>query len=306
MASQHKGHINNHIKEGSARTVFKCFNTVFFIIVLILCLYPIWYVLIQSLSQGNMAVKALVLPISFTLDNYAQILSRQEITHAFLISTVRTVIGTVLTLLCCMFLGYLFSKEEMPFRKLLYRTLIITMYVGGGLIPTFLVYKAYGLMNSFWVYILPSMVSAYYVILIKTFIEQLPISVEESAMIDGANTPTIFFKIILPMSLPIAATIAIYASVGQWNSWFDNNIYTVSNKNLTTLQYLMYTYLNRAEQLAAEVNKGGLDNVDIDALITPRGVRMTVTMITITPVLFIYPFFQRYLIKGIMIGAVKG
>ena len=297
---------NNHIKEGPARTIFKCFNTFFFVIVLILCLYPIWYVLIQSLSQGNMAVRALVLPIDFTLDNYAQMLSRYEIVHAFLISAGRTAVGTALTLLCCMFLGYLFSKEEMPFRKLLYRTLIITMYVGGGLIPTFLVYKAYGLMNNFWVYILPSLVSAYYVILIKTFIEQLPISVEESAMIDGANTPVIFFKIILPLSLPIAATIAIYASVGQWNAWFDNNIYTVSNKNLTTLQYLMYTYLNRAEQLASEIKKGGMDNVDVDALITPRGIRMTVTMITITPVLCIYPFFQRYLIKGIMIGAVKG
>ena len=299
-------HNKNRIKEGPARTIFKCFNDTFFTIVLILCLYPVWYVLIQSLSEGNRAVKALLLPVNFTFSNYEQMLSRPEIVHAFMVSVSRTVIGTALTLLCCMFLGYLFSKEDMPFRKLLYRTLIITMYVSGGLIPTFLVYKAYGLMNSFWVYIIPSLVSAYYVILIKTFIEQLPVSIEESAMIDGANTPTIFFRIILPLSLPIAATIAIYASVGQWNSWFDNNIYTVSNKSLTTLQYLMYTYLNRAEELSAQIKNSGLENIDLEAMITPRGIRMTVTMITITPVLCIYPFFQRYLIKGIMIGAVKG
>ena len=296
----------NRIKEGTARTVFKVFNSFFFIIVLILCLYPIWYVLIQSLSSGTMSVKALVLPINFTLGNYAQMLSRKEIVHAFFVSTARTVIGTAFTLLCCMFLGYLFSKEEMPMRKLLYRTLIITMYVSGGLIPTFLVYKAYGLMNNFWVYILPTLVSAYYVILIKTFIEQMPPSIEESAMIDGAGTGIIFLKIVLPLSLPIAATIAIYASVAQWNSWFDNNIYTVSNKNLTTLQYLMYTYLNRSEQLVEEMRKGDMNELNADSFITPRGMRMTITMITITPVLCIYPFLQRFLIKGIMIGAVKG
>lgn len=297
---------NNRIKEGPARTAFKLVNNFFFSIVLILCLYPIWYVLIQSLSSGSKSVNALVLPINFTLENYAQMLSRQEIVHAFLVSVARTVIGTILTLLCCMFLGYLFSKDEMPCRKLLYRTLIITMYVSGGLIPTFLVYKSYGLMNNFWVYILPNLVSAYYVILIKTFIEQMPPSIEESAMIDGAGTAVIFLKIILPLSLPIAATIAIYASVNQWNSWFDNNIYTVSNKNLTTLQYLMYTYLNRSEQLIEEMRKGDMNELNAAAMITPRGMRMTITMITITPVLCIYPFLQRFLVKGIMIGAVKG
>lgn len=297
---------NNRIKEGPARTAFKVVNNFFFSIVLILCLYPIWYVLIQSLSSGSKSVNALVLPINFTLENYAQMLSRQEIVHAFLVSVARTVIGTILTLLCCMFLGYLFSKDEMPCRKLLYRTLIITMYVSGGLIPTFLVYKSYGLMNNFWVYILPNLVSAYYVILIKTFIEQMPPSIEESAMIDGAGTAVIFLKIILPLSLPIAATIAIYASVNQWNSWFDNNIYTVSNKNLTTLQYLMYTYLNRSEQLIEEMRKGDMNELNAAAMITPRGMRMTITMITITPVLCIYPFLQRFLVKGIMIGAVKG
>lgn len=297
---------NNRIKEGPARTAFKVVNNLFFSIVLILCLYPIWYVLIQSLSSGSKSVNALVLPINFTLENYAQMLSRQEIVHAFLVSVARTVMGTILTLLCCMFLGYLFSKDEMPCRKLLYRTLIITMYVSGGLIPTFLVYKSYGLMNNFWVYILPNLVSAYYVILIKTFIEQMPPSIEESAMIDGAGTAVIFLKIILPLSLPIAATIAIYASVNQWNSWFDNNIYTVSNKNLTTLQYLMYTYLNRSEQLIEEMRKGDMNELNAAAMITPRGMRMTITMITITPVLCIYPFLQRFLVKGIMIGAVKG
>ena len=219
-----------------SRKIFNVFNILFFLVIITLCLYPLWYIFIQSLSSGPLAVNAVAWPINFTLKNYADVFKSGDVPHAFLISVLRTSIGTACTLLACMLLGYLFSKEDMPLRKVMYRILIITMYVSGGLIPTYLVYKAYRLTNSFLVYILPAVVDAYYVILIKTYVEQLPISVEESAMIDGAGTMCIFLKIILPMSLPIVATIAIYASVGQWNSWFDNHIYTRGNDSLTTLQ----------------------------------------------------------------------
>lgn len=286
-----------------SRKVFLVCNTIFFCLILFLCLYPMWYVLIQSFSDGARAADAIVLPVGFTLRNYQELLSMPEIFSAFGISVLRTVVGTVFSVMSSMLLGYVFSKEEMPFRKVMYRILIITMYVSGGLIPTYLVYKGYGLLNSFWVYVVPGIVSAYYVILVKTYVEQMPIALEESAMIDGANTITIFLRIILPLALPMAATIAIYASVGQWNSWFDNQIYTVTNKNLTTLQFLLYNYLNEAEQLIAQMKN---NDMDISEIITPRGVRMTVTMVTVVPILCVYPFMQRYLIKGIMIGAVKG
>ena len=283
--------------------IFDFLNILFFLCVITLCLYPLWYIFVQSLSSGPRATSAVVWPINFTLKNYADILSSGDVLHAFLISVLRTVIGTCCTLMACMLLGYLFSKQDMPFRKVLYRMLVITMYVSGGLIPTYLVYKSYGLTNNFLVYILPAVVDAYYVILIKTFIEQLPGAVEESAMIDGAGTITIFLRIILPMSLPIIATIAIYASVAQWNAWFDNHIYAISNKNILTLQYMLYCYLQEAESIVRELKERDPGAV---LPITPRGVRMTVTMITVIPVLCIYPFFQRYLIKGLMIGAVKG
>lgn len=286
-----------------SRKIFNVFNILFFLVIITLCLYPLWYIFIQSLSSGPLAVNAVAWPINFTLKNYADIFKSGDVPHAFLISVLRTSIGTACTLLACMLLGYLFSKEDMPLRKVMYRILIITMYVGGGLIPTYLVYKAYRLTNSFLVYILPAVVDAYYVILIKTYVEQLPISVEESAMIDGAGTMCIFLKIILPMSLPIVATIAIYASVGQWNSWFDNHIYAISNKKILTLQYMLYRYLQEAESIVRELKER---DPGAAVPITPRGVRMTVTMITVVPVLCIYPFFQRYLIKGLMIGAVKG
>ena len=286
-----------------SRKIFNVFNILFFLVIIALCLYPLWYIFVQSLSSGPLAVNAVAWPINFTLKNYADVFKSGDVSHAFLISVLRTSIGTACTLLACMLLGYLFSKEDMPLRKVMYRILIITMYVSGGLIPTYLVYKAYRLTNSFLVYILPAVVDAYYVILIKTYVEQLPISVEESAMIDGAGTMCIFLKIILPMSLPIVATIAIYASVGQWNSWFDNHIYAISNKKILTLQYMLYRYLQEAESIVRELKER---DPGAAVPITPRGVRMTVTMITVVPVLCIYPFFQRYLIKGLMIGAVKG
>lgn len=289
----------------TSRRVFQVLNALFFVLFTFLCVYPLWYVLIQSLSSGNTG-KAVFLPEGFTLKNYVQVFQMPNVAHAMGVSVLRTVVGTVATVGACMLLGYLFTKEEMPGRKVLYRLLVVTMYVSGGLIPTYLVYKSYGLLNNFWVYILPGAVSAYYVILIKTFVEQLPKAVEESAMIDGANTLTIFARIILPVSLPIVATIAVYAAVRQWNSWFDNHVYALTNKNILTLQYMLYKYLNEAERIAKELQEMSTDMANVDNLLTPRGVRMTVTMVTVIPVLFIYPFLQRYFIKGIMIGAVKG
>lgn len=291
------------MKNSPSRKAFLVFNTIFFCLVLFLCLFPIWYVAIQSLSDSYKAINAVFWPIGFTFQNYVELFSMPDIFQAFVVSVLRTVTGTVLTVLASMLLGYAFSKQDIPFRKFLYRMLIVTMYVSGGLIPTYLVYKGYGLLNSFWVYILPSVISAYNVILVKTYVEQMPISVEESAMIDGAGTITIFARIIMPLAMPMAATIAIYASVGQWNAWFDNQIYTVSAKELTTLQFLLYSYLNQAEQMLEQLKEMG---GDASEMLTPRGVKMTITMVTVIPILCVYPFMQRYLIKGIMIGAVKG
>ncbi len=288
-----------------SRKVFVVLNGLFFILLAVLCVYPLWYVLIQSLSSGNTG-KAVFLPEGFTLDNYAQVFKMKNVAGALGISVLRTVVGTVCTVTACMLLGYLFTKQDMPYRKFLYRMMIVTMYVSGGLIPTYLVIKSYGLLNNFWVYILPGVVSAYYVILTKTFIEQLPQAIEESAMIDGASPLTIFARIILPISLPIVATISVYAAVSQWNSWFDNHMYALTNKKIMTLQYMLYKYLNEAERVAKEIKEMSDVNAASQAMLTPRGVRMTVTVISVVPVLFVYPFLQRFFVKGIMIGAVKG
>ena len=296
----------NAIRVSTSRIMFLAFNAVFFTLMVIVCFYPMWYVFIQSLSESAMAVKAVILPVNFTFNNYVQLMQMPEIFHAFMVSVLRTVLGTCGTVMCCMFAGYLFTKENIPFRKFIYRMMVITMYVSGGLIPTYLVIKEYGLINSFLVYIVPSLIGAYNVILIKTFIEQLPKELEESARIDGASTGTVFFRIILPLSMPIAATIAIYASNSQWNSFIDNQLYTSAKSDLTTLQLLLYNYLNQSERLIAQLEKEGVSSAEMSKILTPRGIKMTVTMISVIPIMCVYPFMQRFLVKGIMIGAVKG
>lgn len=293
-----------------SRKIFNVLNYSFFVLFTFLCIYPLWYVFCFSLSNPQEVAKLGItfMPRGLTLSNYIKVFQLNGLFNAVGVSVLRTVIGTTGTVLCCMWLGYAFSKGLMPARKFLYRFMIITMYVSAGMIPTFLVYRSYGLLDTFWVYIIPYLVSPYYVVLIKTYVEQLPDSLEESAMLDGANSITIFIKIIIPLSAPIVATIAVFAGVGQWNQWFDNHIYTMNNKSLTTLQYMLYNYLSEAQRLAAELEtvRDTQRIEDLQRRLTPNSVRMTVTMITVLPILFIYPFFQRYIVKGIMVGAIKG
>lgn len=296
-------------KKSAASFFFDCFVYLLFGIYALICIYPFWYMLIYSISDPKLVTTGVyILPKGLSLFNLEKVFNLKDIGPAFIMSIVRTTVGTILTVIACSFLGYLFTKSEMPGRIFLYRMLIITMYVSGGLIPNYLVIKSYGLTNSFWVYVIPSMISAYNVILIKTFIEQLPASLEESATIDGAGYLRVFISIIFPLSLPIIGTIAVFAAVGQWNSWFDNHIYTAGADSLTTLQYLLYKFLNESERIARLLKEGNMADAQAAAQrqLTPKGVRMTVTMIATIPIFLVYPYMQRFFIKGIMIGAVKG
>ncbi|MDI9521500.1 MAG: carbohydrate ABC transporter permease [Bacillota bacterium] len=275
----------------------------------LLCLYPFWYLVIFTFSDPGEALKGVSFWFrGFSFYNVEQVLRLQGIDRALLNSVLRTVLGTGITVFCCTFLGYLFSKQEMPGRRFFYRAVIITMYVSGGLIPTYLIYRSYGLTNNFLVYILPGAVSAYNMILVKTFVEQLPPALEEAAMIDGASYLRVFFQVIIPLSIPIIATIAIFSAVGQWNSWFDNHIYNTNSPPLMTLQYQLYKFLNEAQRLAALLKEGNIKDVEaaVTQQLTPKGVRVTTTLFAAVPIFLVYPFMQRYFIKGIMVGAVKG
>lgn len=290
--------------------VFKVFNYLFFIIFTLICVYPFYYLIINSISANNLSAAGSInfWPKGLHLSNYAAVLKLDGLTLAALVSVGRTVIGTVLTVMASAFLGFMFTQEKMWHRKFWYRFVIITMYFNAGLIPMFITMKNLHLTNTFWVYVLPAIVQPFNIILVKTFIESLPKSLQEAAELDGASTLQVFWKVVLPSCTPILATVAIFTAVGQWNSFQDTLIY-ITDQKLYSLQYLLYQYINQASSLAAMVknNAGGALNMGaIATQQTPTSIRMTVSIIVVLPIMFIYPMFQRYFVKGIMLGAVKG
>lgn len=285
--------------------VFNTVNYTFLTLLVIITIYPFYYIFIYSISDPIEAQKGVYLwPAGFSLEAYQKTISLNGIKDAALVSLGRTVIGTVLTVFACSFFAYLITKEEMPFRKVIYRFVLITMYFNAGFIPWYLTMKAYHLQNSFLLYVLPSAIVGFNIILIKTFIEQLPASLEESAKIDGAGYFKIFTSIVFPLSMPIIATIAVFAAVGQWNTWFDN-FFLVSDPKLQTLQLVLYNLLNQTSNLSSLTSEQ-LTRGDVVRTLTPQSIRMTITMLVTLPIVLVYPFLQRYFVKGIMLGAVKG
>ena len=289
---------------------FNIVNYLVFILITIICVYPFYYLIINSISANDLSASGAInfLPKHIHFDNYKQVLGLSGLGTAALVSLGRTVIGTALTVLASAFLGFMFTQEKMWHRKFWYRFFVITMYFNAGLIPMFITMKTLGLTNSFWVYIIPAIVQPFNIILVKTYIESMPKSLQEAAEVDGAGVFTVFGKIILPTAKPILATVAIFAAVAQWNSFQDTLIY-ITDQKLYSLQYLLYTYINQASSLAAMVRSSGTGAISAATLATqqtPTSIRMTVSVIVVLPILFVYPIFQRFFVKGIMIGSVKG
>ena len=299
------------IKKTKGDIVFGILNYTVFGLFTLICFYPFYYLIINSVSANDLSSSGSInfLPSQLHLENYKQVLQLKGLGLAALVSVGRTIIGTICTVLASAFLGFMFTQERMWRRKLWYRLMVVTMYFNAGLIPMFLTMQNLHLTNSFWVYVIPVIVQPFNIILVKTYMESIPRSLQEAAEIDGAGIMKVFLKIILPTSTPILATIAIFAAVAQWNSFQDTLIY-VTDQKLYSLQYILYQYINQANSLATMVkNSSGGTNLNMAALATqqtPTSIRMTVSVIVVMPILFIYPMFQRYFVKGIMIGSVKG
>lgn len=290
--------------------IFNICNYGFFIIFTIMCAFPFYYLIINTISDNELSSRGLInlIPRGIHFQNYVDALKIDGFLHSAWISIARTVIGTACTVLASAFLGYLFSQMRMWGRKFWYRFLVITMYFSAGLIPTYIIILNLKLTNSFWVYIIPAIVQPFNIILVKTFVESLPASLHEAAEIDGATSLQVFRKIVLPLTTPILATIAIFSAVGQWNAFQDSMLY-ITDKSLYSLQYRVYMYINQANSIAMALKNSSLSDSSIISLATqqtPTSVRMTVTVITVIPILFIYPLFQKHFVKGMMIGAVKG
>lgn len=289
---------------------FNVFNYLLFGIFTLICIYPFYYMIINTISANDLSAAGNInfLPKGFHLGNYRALLELNGLGSAALVSLGKTVIGTVLTVLTSAFLGFMFTQEKMWKRKFWYRFVVITMYFNAGLIPMFITMKNLHLTNTFWVYVIPTIVQPFNIILVKTYVESLPKALQEAAEIDGAGIFKVFYKIVLPACTPILATVSIFSAVGQWNSYQDTLIY-VTEQKLYSLQYLLYTYINQASSLAAMVKNSGTAAISSAALATQQtgtSIRMTVSVIVVLPILCIYPMFQRFFVKGIMIGSVKG
>ena len=298
------------IKTSKGDRTFQVINILIFAIFAIICAYPFYYLIINSISANDLSASGKVnfLPHGFQLENYVKVFQLNGLGTAAMVSLGRTVIGTICTVLASVYLGFMFTQQRMWHRKLWYRFMVITMYFNAGLIPMYMTMKTLHLTNSFWVYIIPAIVQPFNIIMAKTYVESIPLALQEAAEIDGAGTMTVFAKVILPTCKPIMATIAIWSAVGQWNSFQDTLIY-ITDQKLYSLQYLLYTYLNQASSLATMVQQSG-GNVSAVANLatqqTPTSIRMTISVIVVLPILFVYPIFQKSFVKGIMIGSVKG
>ena len=276
------------------------------IFITIITLYPFLNVLAISFNEANDTIKGgiHIMPREFTLDNYKEIFSgSSNLKQGLLISVLRTVIGTVTGVISSAIVAFVLSKRDFVFNKIITVLFILTMYIGGGLIPEYMVIRELGLINRFSVYILPGLISAFNVIVIRSFIDSLPQALNESAMIDGANDLIIFFKIILPLCMPVIATVALFIAVGQWNSWFDTYLYARSNDGLTTLQYeLMKVMDNASSNGAADPNN---PLAQAASGVNPESIKMAITMVATVPILLVYPFVQKYFVTGMTLGAVK-
>ncbi|MDF2485221.1 MAG: binding-protein-dependent transport system inner rane component [Herbinix sp.] len=278
------------------------------LIFVIVTIYPIVNTVAISFNEALDALRGGIYfwPRRWTLNNYSTVLNKESITTGLYISVLRTFVATVLHLSTTALIAFILSRKNYIFAKPISFLYVLTMYVNGGLIPGFLLYRELGFMNSFMVYIIPGMVAAFNMLVIRTYMNGLPDSLEESAMIDGAGHLTVFVRIIVPLCKPVFATVALFIAVGQWNSWFDTMLYNRLNEDFTTLQYELMKLLSSVSQLSGDANVTAQTSAATgSAQVTTTSVRSAATVLTCLPIIALYPFLQRYFVSGLTIGGVK-
>ena len=294
---------SSKIKHSTGDLVMSIVIGIFMLVFVTITLYPVLNTVAISFNDGIDAVRGgiYLLPRKATLKNYDTVLSMQNLVTGAKITVLRTVIGTLSALLVNAMLAYVVSRKKFMFKSSMSLFWVITMYVNGGMIPVFLLYKNLHLTGTFWVYIVPGMISAWNMLVIRTYMLGIPDSLEESAQLDGAGYMTIFFKIISPLCKPVYATVALFVAVGQWNSWFDAMLYNRMKTEYTTLQYELMKLLSSVMQ-----QSGSADNAKYgNAAVTPVSIRSAATVVTMLPIICLYPFLQRYFVTGLTIGGVK-
>lgn len=292
------------MKNSIGDRIFNLFNYAFMTFFSITCVYPFIYVAAISLNDATDAQRGgiYLLPRVVSLSNYAALFQDDTILVAYGISIARVLMSIFTQLFFCSLFAYAMTRKEFIGRKFLKWWIFIPMYFSGGLIPYYMVLYYTHMLNSFLTYIVPGLFSTFYIIVFMTNIKEIPPSLEESARIDGAGEPVLFFRIILPMIKPVLAAIALFIGVGAWNDWFTGYTF-ISNTKLWTAQNVLLFILqsNEPSNLAAiaKINKG------IKSTVTAESIKMAMLMVTTVPILCIYPFLQKYFVKGVMIGSIK-
>lgn len=293
------------MKHSNGEKIFQVFNIIIMLLLCVIMLYPYLNQVALSFNEGIDAMMGDVgiLPRKFTLANYEAILSSRSMASGAWISVTKVILGTLLGLVVMFACAYGITRANLPYRRGLTLYLMIPCYISAGVVPTYMIYRYLGLINNYWVYILPGCFSFYNMVILRSFLQELPVSIEESAKLDGANDIQIMYKIAIPLSKPVLATMTLWLSVGLWNAWMDTLMY-ITDRELFSLSYIMMQLIKEsslAQQMAAETGM-----VQTEATPTPDTIKAATLVVTTLPIILVYPFLQKYFIKGVTLGAVKG
>ena len=292
--------------------IFHTINTLFLLLLAFITLYPFWNTIAVSFNDAMDSMRGGISfwPRQFTLFNYHVIFQTGAIPRAFLVSVARTLINMITSIFFTAMLAFALSRQEFVMRKPFTFIIILSMYVNAGLIPTYFLNIRLGMFQSFLVYIIPGIVNAFNFVVMRTYMKSIPESIIESARIDGYGDFYIFMRIILPLCLPVLATIGLFVAVGSWNMWFDTMIYNSGDVRLHTLQYKLMEYLQSSQSQGKAAMDAGVAAAAAAAqggssMVTPMSMRAAITVVASLPILLVYPFMQRYFVVGLNVGGVK-
>lgn len=275
---------------------------------LLFTVYPIYYCVIYAFSDGNSALahQIYLFPVDFTLDNFRSVLNDSLLVNSFFVSVARTVCAVLTGVSFTALTAYALTRKELVGRRVYSIIAMVTMYFGGGVIPTYLLYRSLGLLNTFAVYIIPGLLSVYNMLLCMAFFREIPESLIESAKLDGAGEFTILARIIIPLSAPILATISLYVGVGAWNDWY-TAAYFVNDQKLMPMSTILMKLVSAAQAQQKAMENAAMSGISVGQRgPTSTSIRYATLLVSIVPVMCVYPFVQKYFVKGVMIGGVKG
>ena len=293
-------------KRSVGELIFDCLNTLFMLALVFITLYPLYYVLTCSLSESNQLIGSrglMLLPKGFSMVAYKAVFSNPNILTGYRITLIVVVSGTLINVIMTAIGAFLITRKRFAIRKVMAYMMTFTMFFNGGMIPTYLlVYEGLHLGNTLWALILPTAISTYNLLIMKSNFESLPDSLEEAAKIDGANDIVVLFRIVLPLSVPIIAVMVLFYGVARWNSWFQAMLY-IRDRGKFPLQLILREVLliNDTSSMS-----GAAGSSSGDQYLIGESIKYATIMVATVPILCVYPFIQRYFVKGIMIGAVKG